>query len=211
MKNFADPVEVEKYCKEIEEFIKEKTGAYKAISYAPIVRITNPQPGAKEQPPAADVHCDVTAPQAIEGAKRMNPDEKYSRFLHMSNWRAFSKPPQDFPLGVVDFRSTDDEDGLTNTAIWTNTMPDNVDTLDAENLPPLPGDATIGEAFVFPYREGYEWRYFSNMTGDELLSLKLHDSDHSRAWRTPHCAFQNDVEGAVPRESIEVRTCCYYK
>jgi len=210
--NFADSAEVEKYCKEIEEFIKEVTGAYKVISYAPTVRITNPEPGAKEQPPAADVHCDVTTPQAVQGAKRMNPDEEYSRFLHMSNWRAFSKPPQDFPLGVVDYRSTDDNDGLTNTAIWTDTMPDGVEGMAPENLPPLPTqNARVGEAFIFPYKENYEWRYFSNMTKDEVLSFKLHDSDHSRAWRTPHCAFQNDLEGGIPRESIEVRTCCYFK
>jgi hypothetical protein len=50
------------------------------------------------------------------------------------------------------------------------------------------------------------------MNRDELLILKLNDSDKKRAWRTPHSAFPNTAENEVfPRESIEVRMCCYFK
>jgi hypothetical protein len=100
-----------------------------------------------------------------------------------------------------------DEDGLVNIAIWQNEPP----PTDLENLPPVPTHVRTGSAFIFPYSDKYEWNYFSWMTRDELLTFKLHDSDHSRPWRTPHCSFLNDAEGCHPRESIEIRTCCYFK
>jgi hypothetical protein len=49
------------------------------------------------------------------------------------------------------------------------------------------------------------------MTRDEILLVKFHDSDHSKAWRTPHTSFRDPrVQNAAPRESIEFRTIAYY-
>lgn len=122
----------------------------------------------------------------------------------MSCWRTFSAPPQDWPLALCNARSVRDEEGLVNSAIWQTEVPD------VQNLPPLP-DEVKSEAYAFPYREEHEWCYFSWMTRDELLCLKLNDSDHTRPWRTPHCSFFNDEEGTHPRESVEIRACCYFK
>lgn len=91
-----------------------------------------------------------------------------------------------------------------NSAIWQTEVPD------VQNLPPLPEEVK-SEAYGFPYREEHEWCYFSWMTRDELLCLKLNDSDHTRPWRTPHCSFFNDEEGTHARESVEIRVCCYFK
>jgi hypothetical protein len=89
---------------------------------------------------------------------------------------------------------------------------------DLQNLPPIPEKARVGEGYgvggegmSIPYKPTHAWCYFSHMNRDELLSFKLHDSDHGRVWRTPHCAFFNPEENAIPQESIEVRTCCYFK
>lgn len=102
--------------------------------------------------------------------------------------------------------SIPDDDGLVNSAIWQDEVPD------LQNLPPLPEDVK-SEAFVFPWREAMEWWYFSHMTEEELLCLKLNDSQvgKGKRWRTPHCSFLNDEEGTHPRESIEIRACCYWK
>jgi len=85
-----------------------------------------------------------------------------------------------------------------NSVIWQDEIPD------LQNLPPLPKEIK-SEALVHPYKDEFEWNYFSWMTKDELLSITLHDS--ARTWRTPHCSFFNDEEGIYPRESIEVRAC----
>ena len=99
---------------------------------------------------------------------------------------------------------------MINIAVWQGDHP----PPDLENLPPLVKNegVRLGESFVFPSREGYEWNCFSNMTRDEVLTFKLHDGhDHSRPWRTLHCALKNDPPGTKPRESIEIRTCCYFR
>jgi len=92
-----------------------------------------------------------------------------------------------------------------------NTLVYQEDTPDLDNLPPLSEARVIGEGTIFPYKDTHRWFYFSHMNRDEMLTFKLNDSDHSKVWRTPHCAFFNPEEGSVPRESMEVRMCCYFK
>ena len=79
-------------------------------------------------------------------------------------------------------------------------------------LVPLPAYNIEGANFV--YKPSHEWRYFSDMTKDEALVFKLYDSDCKKgftSWRCPHTAFHDTREGTVPRESVEVRTVCYFK
>ena len=48
--------------------------------------------------------------------------------------------------------------------------------------------------------------------GDEVLLVKFHDSDRSRAWRTPHTAFHDpSFPHAHPRASIEVRSVAFFE
>jgi len=187
------------------------TGADKVVVFGDIVRQSKPKQGGKEQPPASDVHVDLESNHAAKTARALLPpdakDFAYSRFLFLSNWRTFSPGPQDWPLGVVDSRSVPDTDGVINMAVWQDEPPPE----DLENPPPVPEGIRTGNSSCFPYNEGFQWNYFSCMTKDEVLSFKLNDSDHSRPWRTPHCSFLNDAEGCHPRESIEIRTCCYFK
>lgn len=196
------------YGAEIEHFVQAITGADKVISYRPYVRHSHPTQGGKLQPPASDVHVDLTAESAAQQARQLLPPEEqdysYTRFLHVSCWRAFSRPPQDWPLALCNFRTVGDDEGLVNLSIWQSEIPD------LEKLPPLPKDIK-SQAYIFPYSKNHEWVYFSGMTRDEVLCLKLNDSDRSKAWRTPHCAFFNDEPGCHPRESIDIRACCYFK
>jgi hypothetical protein len=65
---------------------------------------------------------------------------------------------------------------------------------------------------VLVHEPEHQWLYFSDMTVDEVLVSKLYDSDckkGSKSWRVSHTAFLNDEEGAIPRESVELRTICY--
>ena len=50
------------------------------------------------------------------------------------------------------------------------------------------------------------------MHAGEALLIKLHDTDHSVAWRAPHTSFRDDAaDGAHPRESVELRTVGYFR
>jgi hypothetical protein len=49
------------------------------------------------------------------------------------------------------------------------------------------------------------------MHAGEALIIKLHDTDHSVAWRAPHTSFHDvSAAGAFPRRSIELRSVAYF-
>jgi hypothetical protein len=66
----------------------------------------------------------------------------------------------------------------------------------------------VGEIYNVAYDPSLRWHYFSSMTRDEALLLKVFDSADDRAKWTAHAAFVNPQAptDAAPRESIEVRT-----
>lgn len=213
MKDFTDLEAADKmYLPELEDVVKNTIGADHVIAWSPIIRRASSVKRDGDQPVANSVHVDFTTRWASElGTKFLGSDwtKQYSRLLVVSSWRCFSPSPQDWPLAVMDSRSLGDEEGIINTLVYQDQLPD------FDNLPPLlEGDTckVVGEGTIFPHKESQQWWYFSHMNRDELLILKLNDSDEGRAWRAPHSAFPNTAEKeVVPRESIEVRMCCYFK
>ena len=115
-------------------------------------------------------------------------------------------PPQDWPLAFIDARTVGPGEGIPYPMSIVDTIPDK---FPMDPLPPY-----HVERANFVHNPEHEWRYFSDMTIDEVLVFKLYDSDckkGSKSWRVPHTAFLNDQAEAVPRESVEVRTICYFK
>jgi len=164
------------------------------------------------QPPAGEAHVDYspdTAPRTAERIYRRDyPDgQGYSRFIAFSFWRAFSPPPQDWPLALCDGRSIAGDEGVRNALHVVDEMPP---LADMER--PIPGEDEMIAASVFRYRAAHRWWYFSNMAPDEAVLIKFHDSDHSVAWRCMHTAFFDDsLPNARTRESIEVRLIAYFR
>jgi hypothetical protein len=77
---------------------------------------------------------------------------------------------------------------------------------------PIPDEDSKQTAAIFHHNPNHRWRYFPNMTRDEVLLVKFHDSDRSRAWRTPHTAFHDPCSpNAKPRASIEVRSVAFFE
>jgi len=139
--------------------------------------------------------------------RRDHPDGPgYKRFIALSFWRAFSPPPQDWPLALCDGASIADDEGVRNTLVVVDEMPA-PDDLER----PIAGEAEMIAASVFRYRPDHRWWYFSNLTRDEAILIKFHDSDHAVAWRCMHTAFFDDsLPDAKTRESIEVRLIAYF-
>lgn len=222
--DFFDKDEVEgTYPGEVAEAVRTLTGAtrvaalgWMARTSGDLSRFDRPATGYTHrggvQPPAGEAHVDTAPDRADRMARatyeRVFPDGKgYSRYIFSSFWRAFSDPPQDMPLAVCDARSVRLDEGTTNTMFVVDKLPD-----EATMLGPMPNEDTVPGAAIFHYSPAHRWWYFSNMTRGEALLVKFHDSDRSKALRTPHTAFRDPTfADAKPRCSIEFRTVAYFE
>jgi len=196
------------YPGEIAALVKSLTGADDVLVVSPpVLRKTKAEVGSTHQPRAADVHTDWSPANAEYTARqRADGREAYSRCIFVNVWRALSPPPQDWPLAVVDARTVGADEGVPYPMVIVDKIP--------ETLPMVPQPSHFIEGANFCYNPGHRWCYFRDMKIDEVLVFKLYDSDRhrgSQSWRCPHTAFLNEVEGSVPRESVEVRTICYFR
>lgn len=164
------------------------------------------------QPPAAEAHVDFNPATSQKIARslyqRMAPNGPgFDRFIIFSLWRVLSDPPQDWPLALCEARSVDPEEGVSNTKVDVDKIPETEEELFA----PIPGEEDMAAATIFFHNPSHRWWYFPDMTPDELIFIKFHDSDHSVAWRTPHTAFHDAaVKAKHPRRSMEYRGVVYF-
>jgi hypothetical protein len=223
--DFFDREQVERlYPAEAVETVRSLTGATRVAPLGWMLRTSgdvakHQRPSAAGythrggvQPPAGEAHVDFTPARAVPLARTVYeknfPDGRgFSRFIASSLWRTFSAPPQDFPLAVCDARSVRDDEGVPNTMFVVDRLPD-----EQAMLGHMPNEAGAPGAAIFHYSRAHRWWYFSNMTRDEVLMFKFHDSDRTRALRTPHTAFHDpSFANAHPRESIELRTIAFFE
>lgn len=223
VKDFFDREQVDRiYPGEVEDTVKALTGADRVVLMGWMIRTSGDLEKHRRQtvgythkggvqPPAGEAHVDFLPQRAERIAKDLYaktfPDGPgFSRFIASSLWRAFSEPPQDWPLALCDARSVRIDEGIPNTLHIVDEIPD-----DRVMLAPIPDEESLIAAAIFHYSPDHRWWYFSNMTRDEVVLLKFHDSDATRALRTPHTAFRDtSFPGAKPRESIEFRTFAFF-
>lgn len=188
----------------------ELTGADFVVPMGGMVRSTG-QTGPGVQPPAAEAHVDFTTNTANKLAARLfeaaNPGGPgYDRFIAFSFWRATSPPPQSWPLALCDGSSVGDEEGTRNTKVDVDVLPEGDDL-----WRDIPGEEDMVAATIFHHSPNHRWYYYPDMTADEIVFIKFHDSDHNRAWRAPHTAFHDTSRpDAVIRESYEYRGVAYF-
>jgi hypothetical protein len=199
------------YAAEVRAAIQRVTGAALVLDLNCIARTSGATVGSR-QPPADGVHVDMNGADAARNAEYAfelhgRPKRPYSRFLITSFWRPISPPPQDIPLALCDAQTVDEDEGVNNYFVFADQPPD------LDNLPlELLADESTPAGNVFYFSPRHRWYYFPEMSADEVVLLKLHDSDHRRAWRSPHTAVLNPgVSVAHPRESIEFRTVAYFE
>lgn len=199
------------YTGETLSLVRALTGADYVVSLGWLLRRTTADRGGA-LPPAPDVHVDLHTTEIAHRYARVHARSElpkpwtYRRALWTSLWRAFSPPPQDWPLALCDYRSTDDaEDGTPNLLFRVPALP-------APTEPDAPDDEAESAATLFFCNPAHRWWYFPGMHAGEALLIKLHDTDHSVAWRAPHTSFRDaGADGAHPRESIELRTVAYFR
>jgi hypothetical protein len=224
VRDFFDKDEVERvYPTEVVAAVLALTGATRVAPLGWMVRTSGDLSKHRQQtsgythrggvqPPAGEAHVDFTPARAEPLARAVYektfPDGRgFSRFIASSLWRTFSEPPQDYPLAVCDAGSVGRDEGTPNTMFIVDRLPDEQAMLGA-----MENEKSAPAAAIFHFNPAHRWWYFSGMTRDEVLLFKFHDSDASKALRTPHTAF-HDPSFANPkvRESIEFRTIAYFE
>ena len=193
------------YVNEGTALVRQVTGADEVVPIGWVIRRAGSDlRGA--QPPAPDVHVDVHPGRADARFAAAAPGGRpFRRAIMTSLWRAFSPPPQDWPLAILDYRSVDDSEGEPNLLLFVDSLPDPGD------VPDIPDPGAFPAGSIFTWRPAHRWWYFPDMHAGEALLFKLHDTDHSVAWRAPHTAFHDaTASGAHSRESVELRTVAFF-
>jgi hypothetical protein len=210
--DFRDPAELaRRYVAEGRALVSEVTGADHVVSLGWVLRSAGARPSGGRAP-GDEVHVDMhPGPAAAARFAEIHqaqgvPGKAFRRAICTSLWRTFSPPPQDWPLAICDYRSTDDAEGLPNVMIMVDRLPR------PEEVPDVVDDTQGQQAgTVFPFNPAHRWWYFPGMHAGEALLFKLCDTDHSVAWRTPHSAFRDPtVSPSHPRESVELRTVAFF-
>jgi hypothetical protein len=223
VRNFLDKDEVNAvYPSEVAAAIQQFTGAdrvatmgWMARTSGDLSRYAREEVGYRHQggvqPPAGEAHVD-SSPDRVDRMAQMIYQQRfageppYARYLYTSFWRAFSSPPQDYPLALCDGNSVGDDEGVPNTMFVVDKIPER-----EEMLRPMTDEDKAIAAAIFHYRAQHRWWYFSNMTRDEALLFVFHDSRRVRPWRVPHTAFIDATRPhARPRDSIEFRSVAYF-
>jgi hypothetical protein len=204
--DLGDAAELDRvYVNEAADLVRQVTGADEVVSLGWVIRRSAADKRGA-QPPAPDVHVDMHPGRADARLTATAPGGRpFRRAIMTSLWRAFSPPPQDWPLAILDYRSVEDAEGEPNLLLFVDSLPD------PDNVPDIDDPDSQPAGSIFAYRPAHRWWYFPDMHAGEALLFKLHDTDHSVAWRAPHTAFHDeDAPGAHPRESIEIRTIAFF-
>ena len=114
-----------------------------------------------------------------------------ARWALYNVWRAVSPPPQDFPLAVCDASSVAPGDEVTVTAVTST-----------RGMGDMRHDTT-----AYVHNPAHRWHYFPDMTRDEVIVFKAHDSLEGAVRRVPHTAFTDPTCPAdtPTRASVEAR------
>jgi hypothetical protein len=198
------------YADEVADVAKRLTGADLIVPMGGMVRSSG-LTSATIQPPAAEAHVDFTTKTANMVAERMYRMARpsgagFDRFICFSLWRALTPPPQDMPLALCEGSSVRDHEGTRNTKVDVDVIPTG-DALFAD----IPGEEDMVAATIFHHSPEHRWWYFPDMTPDEVIFIKFHDSDHNRAWRAPHTAFRDTSRpDATQRQSMEFRAVALF-
>jgi hypothetical protein len=209
--DFTDPGQLaEVYVAEVCRLVQEELGADQVLSRGWELRRSVAPAEHGAQPPAGGVHVDY-APDHVPGmvarahARHFPDGPGFRRAVVTSTWRVFSPPPQDWPLALCDARTVAADDGAPITTYF-------VDELPADPSLPVDHLRPVGSSWKVRHSPAHEWWYFPGMTRDEVLLIKLGDTDRGVAWAAPHAAFPDPAaQGAVPRHSIEFRTFAYFR
>lgn len=231
-KKFTDDKAVrEGYYKEVESILREKLGGVKKV----VIFDHTIRRRQKDSPraPVQQVHIDQTPGAAEARVRRHLPAEEVDQLLKgryalINVWRPIGNPASDFPLAVIDWRSTKPADLVKVDLLY----PKREDTHDDDDRgkEKVPDEASYsssegyevkGETYSVAPSDNHKFYYMKDMTPDETMFIKCFDSrgeghpfgEEGLAALTPHTAFKDEAtpKDAPGRQSIEVRCLVFYE
>jgi hypothetical protein len=184
--------------------------------------------------PVQQVHVDQTPGAAEARVRRHLPADEAEdllkgRYQIINVWRPIENPASDFPLAVIDWRSTSPSDFIPVDLLYPrrDSLHADDDDRGKEQLPDpesftsTEGYEVKGETLSVAPNEKHRFFYVKDMTPDEVMLLKCFDSRgegmpggwKGTALRTPHTAFMDPEtpKDAPGRQSIEVRCLVFYE
>lgn len=199
--DLKDKATAKAYAAEIEALLLDLTGADAVVvTGAPILRFSerSGKAGSSDNSyPARFAHVDVsdTTAQAFSARSQPRPGA-FARAAHYNVWRVLSPPPQDVPLALCDARSLTGAELIVADAVFDR--PD--------------GNDWSFEGFVVAHDRAHRWVWFPDMTLDEAIVFKTHDSLAGVAHCVPHVAFDDPAcpTTAPSRISAEIRAIAYW-
>ena len=229
--SFADDSAVRNnYYPEVEALIKAKLhGVKKVTIFDHTIRRHDK---ASPRQPVQQVHVDQTPGAAEARVRRHLPPAEaelllQGRFQIVNVWRPIAHAAEDFPLAVVDWRSTTPADFVPVDLLYPQRANSDNDDRGKEQLPDPEsisshvGYEIKGETFAVRPSEAHRFYYVKDMTPEEAMFIKCFDSrgeglplgKDGLARCTPHTAFVDPAtrESAPGRESIEVRCLVFYE
>ena len=218
------------YYAEVEELVRTKlSGVKKVVIFDHTIRRREK---ASPRQPVQQVHVDQT-PQAAETRVRRHVPESEAedllkgRYQIINVWRPIQNPASDFPLAVVDWRTTDPSDFVKVDLLYPKRQDSHVDDDDRgkEELPDptsmssTKGYEVKGETFAVAPNDKHHFYYMKDMKPEEVMFIKCFDSrsqwygKEGIAHCTPHTAFvdPHTAADAPGRQSIEVRCLVFYE
>lgn len=223
----------EGYYKEVESMLRQKLPGIKRVEIFDhtIRRRTKDSP----RQPVQQVHVDQTPGAAAVRVRRHLPADEAEELLKgryqiINVWRPIENPATDFPLAVIDWRSTKPADFIPVDLMYPKRADSAMGDTDDRGKEKLPSPESLqstegyevrGETLGVAPSEQHKFYYMKDMTPDEVMLLKCFDSygegmpmgRQGLAVRTPHTAFvdPNTPKEAPGRQSIEVRCLVFYE
>jgi hypothetical protein len=203
----VDPAVDQQYIDEMTGLLLEVTGASKVVflgggkkrygesAVEELAALKNAKPARY---PHAD-NTDASATELAELFEQFVDDVDLSgcsRWAMYNMWRAVTPPPQDFPLAVCDAGSLAPGDEVTVTALTVEL-----------------GDTHVRhDTTGYVHNSAHRWHFYRDMTPDEVLVFKAHDTDTGRAGRVAHTAFTDPTcpPGTPTRASVEMRALALF-
>jgi hypothetical protein len=196
--DFSDEEQIRTiYYREAEDIIRQATGAEKVVVFDHTLRSSADSRSDTTREPVRFVHNDQTF---VSGPRRVRDhlpaDEAAARlerrFAIVNLWRPIGATVEIWPLAVLDGRTIEAGDLVSADLIYRD---------------------KIGETYAVVHRAKHRWFYFPRLQPDELLLLKIYDSQADGPVRlSAHTAFEDPTSrpDAPDRRSIELRTLVFY-
>ena len=222
---FTDDEQIKKgYYAEIQELLRSNlAGVKKVVIFDHTIR--RREKGSARSPVQL-VHIDQTPKAAEVRLRRHVPEAEVeellkSRYQIINVWRPIENPASDFPLSVVDWRSTTPSDFVTVDLLYPKSFQELGEVAPDPNSAQLTeGYEVKGEQYAVAPSDKHCWYYLKDMTPEEVVLIKCFDSQsHSMtdgktsiAHGACHTAFfdPQTAPGAPGRQSIEVRCLVFY-